>query len=93
MLSVTWDIRRDGRTWRGEEAGQRYALAPEKIEMVQGRLLCTDDERLTLLGLLLENLGADAAVRLGDPDIWRRNRQPAARIDPAWSPKPVPEAL
>jgi hypothetical protein len=24
-----------------------------------------------LLGLLLENVGADAAVRLGNPDIWR----------------------
>jgi hypothetical protein len=24
-----------------------------------------------LLGLLLENVGADRAVRLGDPSVWR----------------------
>jgi hypothetical protein len=24
-----------------------------------------------VLALLLENVGADAAVRLGDPEIWR----------------------
>ncbi len=28
-------------------------------------------ERLRLVGLPLEHLGADAAARLGDPDIWR----------------------
>jgi hypothetical protein len=28
-------------------------------------------ERLTLLGLLLENVGADQAVRLGNPEVWR----------------------
>ncbi len=28
------------------------------------------DERLALLGLLLENVGADAAVKLGDPNVW-----------------------
>ena len=26
---------------------------------------------LMMLGMLLENLGADAAVRLGNPEIWR----------------------
>jgi hypothetical protein len=24
-----------------------------------------------MLGLLLENVGADRAVRLGNPDVWR----------------------
>ena len=24
-----------------------------------------------MLGLLLENVGADAAVHLGDPEVWR----------------------
>ncbi|OLD22002.1 MAG: hypothetical protein AUJ01_01150 [Acidobacteria bacterium 13_1_40CM_3_65_5] len=60
--AVTWDIRREGRAW---------AYTPEKIEMVGGKLLADDEERLTLLGLLLENVGADAAVRLGDPNVWR----------------------
>jgi hypothetical protein len=31
----------------------------------------TDEERLTMLALLLENVGADKAVRLGRPAIWR----------------------
>jgi hypothetical protein len=26
---------------------------------------------VTLLGLLLENVGVDRAVRLGDPKVWR----------------------
>jgi len=49
----------------------RYALTPEKMEMVDGKLLWDVDQRLTLLALLLENTGADAAVRLGDPSVWR----------------------
>jgi hypothetical protein len=28
-------------------------------------------QRLTLLALLLENVGTDQAVRLGDPEVWR----------------------
>jgi hypothetical protein len=39
--------------------------------MIQGKLLWTDDERLQLLGSLLEQVGAREAVRLGDPEIWR----------------------
>ncbi|HEY6225081.1 MAG TPA: hypothetical protein VIW26_14945 [Gemmatimonadales bacterium] len=49
----------------------RYQLTPEKIEMVEGRLFWSDDDRLTMLGLLLENVGIDAAVRLGDPGEWK----------------------
>jgi hypothetical protein len=49
----------------------RYALTPEKLEMIDGKLLHDDEERLNLLALLLENVGADAAVRLGDPAVWR----------------------
>ncbi|OLC51577.1 MAG: hypothetical protein AUH43_02295 [Acidobacteria bacterium 13_1_40CM_65_14] len=69
--AVTWDIRREGRAWAYGEAFPRYELTPEKIEMIGGKLLADDEERLTLLGLLLENVGADAAVRLGDPNVWR----------------------
>ena len=49
----------------------RYALTPEKIEMIRGKLLWSDEARLTLLALLLENVGIDKAVRLGDPAAWR----------------------
>jgi hypothetical protein len=44
---------------------------PEKIEMIRGKLFWDDEERLTVLALLLENLGVDQAVRLGDPAVWR----------------------
>jgi hypothetical protein len=49
----------------------RYALTPEKLEMIGGKLLWSDEDREMLLGLLLENVGADRAVRLGDPEVWR----------------------
>ncbi len=68
---MDWRIDGTGRAWRGSEAMDRYSLAPERIEMIDGKLLWTDEERLNLLGLLLENVGADAAVHLGDPRVWR----------------------
>jgi hypothetical protein len=71
MSASTWDIRREGRAWKGEEARQRFDLSPEKLEMIDGRILWDEDERVKLLGLLLENVGADRAVRLGDPAVWR----------------------
>jgi hypothetical protein len=71
MSDIEWDIRRQGRNWTPSEAGDRYQLTPEKLEMIGGRLLWSDDQRLLLLGLLLENVGIDAAIRLGDPAQWR----------------------
>ena len=67
---VTWDIQRGGRAW-GDEAMSRYQMTPEKAEMVGGRLYGTEEERLTMLALLLENVGADKAVRLGHASTWR----------------------
>ena len=71
MSDSAWDIRGEGRAWRGDEARQRYELTPEKLEMVQGKLLWDEEDRVKLLGLLLENVGADRAVRLGNPAAWR----------------------
>ena len=61
------------RQCRGEddEAMARYDLTPEKFEMWRGKLFWDDEQRLALLGCLLENLGAAATVRLGDPSVWR----------------------
>lgn len=70
MVPDDLDIRREGRAWRAE-ARSRYELTPEKFEMSGGKLFWDDDERVTLLALLLENVGADRAVRLGDPRVWR----------------------
>ena len=65
-----WDIRRAGRAWTGAEFRQRADLRPEKLEIWEGKLLFSEEDRIKLLGLLLENLGADQAVRMGDPNIW-----------------------
>ncbi|HEY7060879.1 MAG TPA: hypothetical protein VII06_05315 [Chloroflexota bacterium] len=78
-----WDIRREGRAWGPGEALPRLELAPEKMEMLGGKLFWSDRERLTMLGLLLEQMGMDAAVRLGDPRLWR-----AAVADLPDSPDP-----
>ena len=68
---VTWDIRREGRAWDEREAMDRYELTPEKFEMVDGKLFWSERDRQVLLALLLENVGADVAVRLGNADVWR----------------------
>lgn len=65
-----WDIRREGRAWKGEEFEKRIYQAPEKIEFVGG-IFTSERERLTVLAMLLENLGIDIAVRLGDPADWK----------------------
>jgi hypothetical protein len=70
MTGIRWDIRREGHAW-GAEALDRLELAPEKLEMIAGKLYWDDEERLTMLGLLLENVGIDKAIRLGDPRLWR----------------------
>jgi hypothetical protein len=69
--SPKWDIRNEGRAWKSDEAFDRYMLKPHKIELIKGKLLFSSKEREILLGLLLENVGADRAVQLGDPEVWR----------------------
>jgi len=69
---IAWDIRREGRRWSGDEAMARFGLTPEKFEMWDGKLFLSYMERVTLLALLLENVGADRAVHLGSPDVWRQ---------------------
>jgi hypothetical protein len=66
-----WRIGRGGQPWPHEDAIERFYLAPRKIEMCDAMLFFTEAQRLTMLALLLENVGVDQAVRLGDPDVWR----------------------
>lgn len=65
-----WDIRREGRRWSKEEFMRRLYQAPEKIEFAGG-IFSSDEERFTVLAMLLENIGIDQAVRLGNPADWR----------------------
>ena len=69
--AMEWNIRREGRRWSREEIKTHYRMAPEKIELIDGMLFGTEADRIVMLGLLLENLGVDQAVRLGDPEVWR----------------------
>ena len=71
MATTKWDIQLEGRAWSGEEARGRWELTPEKFEMYEGKLFWSDEQRIDLLGLLLENIGALEVVRLGDPAVWR----------------------
>src|SRR5262245_32687032 len=70
--SIAWKIERNGRAWVRGEVRERYQLAPEKVEMIEGKLFWTEHDRLMMLALLLENVGVDKAVRLGDPEVWRQ---------------------
>ena len=70
-MSIHWDIRRKGRAWSGDEMEARWELTPEKFEVWEGQLFWSDEDRLHLLAMLLENVGADAAVRIGSPATWR----------------------
>ncbi len=45
--------------------------APTRSESVGGKLFWNEADRLTMLGLPLENVGIDRAIRFGDPKLWR----------------------
>jgi len=69
---IRWDIRREGRAWSREEYRPRAdALLELKFEVSDGQLFWDEETRLLVLAMLLENVGIDAAVRLGDPARWR----------------------
>jgi len=65
-----WKIEREGREWKGAEFDKRIDQAPEKIEYVGG-IFINERQRLTVLAMLLENLGIDRAVQLGNPEDWK----------------------
>lgn len=65
-----WKIEREGRVWSHEEFERRIYQAPEKIEYTGG-IFTYEDERLTVLAMLLENLGIDRAVQLGNLQDWK----------------------
>jgi hypothetical protein len=72
-MIMEFDIRRQGRKWDRTEIEQKYRqLCPEKIELIEGKMFWSEEQRLNMLALLLENVGIDAAVRLGDPSLWKQ---------------------
>jgi hypothetical protein len=41
------------------------------MELIEEKLFWTEEDRLRMLGLLLENVGTDKAIQLGNPQVWR----------------------
>ena len=63
-----WNIRRHGQPITIEQ----YRSLPEApLELLSGYLYASEEDRLALLGALLQNVGVEAAVRLGDLAVWR----------------------
>jgi hypothetical protein len=73
---VAWDIRREGRAWRADEAQARFALTPEKFEMWQGKLFWSDADRVTVEPPRLAALAKPLpACRVGEPLIERHQHE------------------
>ncbi len=76
-----WDIRWEGRHWRDDECLDRNERLPDsfRVEINDGQLGFNEQERLTVLAMLLENVGLDKTFRflldisLQDGDISRED--------------------
>lgn len=69
---IDWDIHREGRPWTADEFNQRVPRLMElKFEIDNGKLFYSEGTRRMVLAMLLENVGIDAAIRLGDPARWK----------------------
>lgn len=67
-----WDIQREGRPWTADEFNTRVPkLMSLNFEVDNGKLFWSEKTRRMVLAMLLENVGMDAAVRLGDPALWK----------------------
>ena len=71
MEQHAYDVTLTGRAWSPAEWEARHNELPFKPELIRGKLYWTERERLTMLAALLEHCGAAAAVRIGDPNVWR----------------------
>lgn len=70
--AIVWDIHREGRPWTHEEFDVRAdRLVELKLEISRGKLFWREETRRMVLAMLLENVGMDAAVRMGDPAQWK----------------------
>lgn len=76
---MEWQIGRTGKNWTGPEVLQKLNQLPGRLELVDGKLCFNEEERRTLLAGLLENVGMDEVLTLGDIQDWREAL--AARAD------------
>jgi hypothetical protein len=68
----TFDIRTVGRRWTAEEVRVIHDELPGRLEMANGMLCLDEEQRLLLLGALLEHVGTERAVRLGPLGAWKQ---------------------
>jgi hypothetical protein len=68
---MQWDIRREPRRWSNDEIRSRLELTPEHFEVFDGEMLFTEEHRVNLLGVVLEQVGIDTALRLAPKELWR----------------------
>ena len=61
-MAVKWNIQRRGRAWAGDEARERWAMTPEKFELIDGKLFFEDEERVQLLDCAFAVAAADGAI-------------------------------
>jgi hypothetical protein len=67
-MKPQYDIRRYGHTIDG---GSERLLTVPRVEMTDGKLFNSDEDRLHVLALLLKCVGIDAAIHLGPSELWR----------------------
>ena len=70
--AIKWDIRLDGRSWKGDEGYNKLKLITANIEMYHGKAFISQKQRLMMLGMLLENVGIRKAIRFGDIELWKK---------------------
>ena len=65
-----WDVRRSGRAWSEAEIEIKYLRFTQELkgELSYGKLYNYPGTRMLILGLLLENVGIDAALEFGNLD-------------------------
>lgn len=69
---IAWDIQCEGRPWTPEEfAARTNRLHGVEFEVSGGKLFGSEKTRRLILGMLLENVGMDAVIRLGDLARWK----------------------
>lgn len=79
-----FDIRLEPRSWTHDEILVRHDELPGRLEVVGGKLCSNEEQRLLLLGALLEHVGIARTLQLGPLKVWAAaiaDRQEAADWD------------
>ena len=81
-----WDIRPEGHAWM-TGGFEKFMALPPKMELIDGKLFWSDEDRRDMLAALLEHMGTREAVRLGDPEAWLTALRELEREHPGTDPE------